>query len=1043
MKSSNKSFPRGSEWRKWDLHVHSPCSLGNSEYEKFLEQIANSPADVIGINDYNSLDGYTKTIQLIKRWKQELNIEKASSSLHDTEKKEAILNKLKTKTLIPVIEFRMNNVLMSKSGSAVNLNFHIILNVEESEDLSINGLNPENKVEEKSLLEKLTDILGSLKCKEDGGEEKILSNIPVANKRTNKIKFNYFDVIRAFKENEDSKNHFLVWLPYDEYGGISEIDPVNDSYFKSGLVKVADFIGSANEKTIDFFLWKSSIDSDGKPKMSEDDFKQYLDKRKPCIKGSDSHSLDYPLGKLKDENSNSIDKYCWIKTDPTWEGLKQVLVNPEDRVFLGEYPEKQAIVEKNKNKFIDRIEINLKEDIKDQSKKWFDGTTLQLNHDLVAIIGNKGSGKSALADVIACVDGKRNKNFSFLTNKRFHTKADKFLAELLWRDKEKRSQDLKSENYKNENLEDEPNAKVEYVPQYYFEKLCTESVDSENVKSKKPEFEGEIHRIIFSHISINDRRNKENLDDLLSNILEEQNTQINALRNQIKIKNQEIVEVEEKLSESSKRKNEDDIKQLRRQIQSLGEKPQLSIPEAEELQQIDPRINKQKHEIQFLEAQISELGNNSKNYQKKLNNLTFFETALQTFNIHYSEFENKFKEYSTDVNLKFHFDEFEQLFVKQQNDLEVSKEEILVSKQNIEGQFASVNISLQESKNELDQLIKQQDEQTQKSEKEKKELAVWMNKRKELAVDLNKLRLKKHKTQFSNSLQNLYSTRWETTEKIFKLIKQGQKVLESLLNPLFEIIKENEIILEKKVQFNVSIRVDQFDISKFTNNQKKGFQKDDQKDRLGKLKEYNFEQWNGNLPEENCRGNSRDAIVYILESFFELWRENESKADLDTLKSFLNADAKVKELYDYIFGLKYLEPFYQIKYEDKILEQLSAGQRGALLLTFYLLLDTNEYPIIIDQPEANLDNESIVTKLQPLIKQAKKKRQIIIVTHNPNIALCCDAEQIIYCEHHSDKPCRSIKYTSGSIESKEINKKLLKILEGGRMAFDTRNKKYI
>lgn len=269
-------------------------------------------------------------------------------------------------------------------------------------------------------------------------------------------------------------------------------------------------------------------------------------------------------------------------------------------------------------------------------------------------------------------------------------------------------------------------------------------------------------------------------------------------------------------------------------------------------------------------------------------------------------------------------------------------------------------------------------------------------------------------------------------------------MLNNLLKPLFEIIKKNKEILEEKVEFNVSIRIKpDIEIFKFTNNQKSGFKKDDQKYKLGKLREYNLESWNENSSEENSRDSAKDAIDYILgNNFLKLWDED-NEIQPDKLKENLKEENKIKDLYDYIFGLEYLEPFYQIKYESKTLDQLSAGERGALLLTFYLLLDTNEYPIIIDQPEANLDNDSIVTKLKPLIEQAKRKRQVIIVTHNPNIALCCDAEQIIYCEHYSDKPCRSIKYISGSIESKEINEKLLKILEGGRSAFDTRDKAYL
>ena len=85
-------------------------------------------------------------------------------------------------------------------------------------------------------------------------------------------------------------------------------------------------------------------------------------------------------------------------------------------------------------------------------------------------------------------------------------------------------------------------------------------------------------------------------------------------------------------------------------------------------------------------------------------------------------------------------------------------------------------------------------------------------------------------------------------------------------------------------------------------------------------------------------------------------------------------------------------------FQDAQIEQLSPGQRGALLLIFYLLVDKDNNPIILDQPEENLDNETIVSLLVPVLTEAKQKRQIIMVTHNPNLAIVCDAEQIIHCE---------------------------------------------
>ena len=67
-----------------------------------------------------------------------------------------------------------------------------------------------------------------------------------------------------------------------------------------------------------------------------------------------------------------------------------------------------------------------------------------------------------------------------------------------------------------------------------------------------------------------------------------------------------------------------------------------------------------------------------------------------------------------------------------------------------------------------------------------------------------------------------------------------------------------------------------------------------------------------------------------------------------------------------------------------------------MLLIFYLLVDNDDIPLIIDQPEENLDNQTVYKLLVPSIKEAKNRRQIIIVTHNPNLAVVCDAEQIIH-----------------------------------------------
>ena len=124
------------------------------------------------------------------------------------------------------------------------------------------------------------------------------------------------------------------------------------------------------------------------------------------------------------------------------------------------------------------------------------------------------------------------------------------------------------------------------------------------------------------------------------------------------------------------------------------------------------------------------------------------------------------------------------------------------------------------------------------------------------------------------------------------------------------------------------------------------------------------------------------------------------------------------------------------------MQQLSPGEKGALLLIFYLLLDKDNKPLIIDQPEDNLDNQSVSRILVPFIKKAKLRRQIFMVTHNPNLAVVADAEQVIHVNIEKDKDNR-VTVNPGSIESREVNQAIVDILEGTMPAFRQRDRKYL
>ena len=190
--------------------------------------------------------------------------------------------------------------------------------------------------------------------------------------------------------------------------------------------------------------------------------------------------------------------------------------------------------------------------------------------------------------------------------------------------------------------------------------------------------------------------------------------------------------------------------------------------------------------------------------------------------------------------------------------------------------------------------------------------------------------------------------------------------------------------------------------------------------------------------------NNESAVVAFLDDVMDHLVYD--RRDPDNPKAAKIADQLRKErtvisLYDYIFSLEYLRPRYVLKLGDKELGQLSPGERGILLLAFYLLIDKDNIPLVIDQPEENLDNQTLYEFLVKCIKEAKKRRQIILVTHNPNLAVVCDAEQVVCCSIDKVQGNR-IEYESGSIENPSINRRIVDILEGTKPAFDNRKLKY-
>lgn len=147
----------------------------------------------------------------------------------------------------------------------------------------------------------------------------------------------------------------------------------------------------------------------------------------------------------------------------------------------------------------------------------------------------------------------------------------------------------------------------------------------------------------------------------------------------------------------------------------------------------------------------------------------------------------------------------------------------------------------------------------------------------------------------------------------------------------------------------------------------------------------------------------------------------------------------------WLFSTDHIRVVYGVEYEGVEIANLSPGTRGVVLLTLYLSLDEWDLrPLIIDQPEENLDPSSVYDELVQFFRTAAQRRQIIMVTHNANLVVNTDSDQVIVATAMRDRPqdLPRITYHAGGLEDPAIRADVCSLLEGGRDAFRRRGMRY-
>ncbi len=753
----------------------------------------------------------------------------------------------------------------------------------------------------------------------------------------------------------------------------------------------------------------------------------------PMVICSDNHNCkDYQL-KMN----------CWIKADPTFEGLKQVVIEPDERIFIGDKPQLFERVSKNRTKYIKELSITQVDGYDERHGVWFKDVSIPFNSELVAIIGNKGSGKSAIADVIAlCSNYPSNTEFSFLTAEKFKKKrlAASFTASTIWESGKPSLINLHEQPENTELLD------VKYLPQGQFERLTNEIRTAE-------EFQREIESVVFSHIPDSEKLGALSFDELIEKTTSSVNLEVEGSKGDIRDINKKIIELERKSTTAYRAEVVNKLKKKQEELNALVEPPPVSDPNEDlEKKKLNEDVNKKidelKVEIQNLQTSIQTAEGEKKATLEALQKLKTIKSDIRQketeINRFVSEKELELSEFDVDVkkliSIETDFAELDVLILVKEGCLKKAKEQLgelevtdgaLPLPRQLEGKEAQLKIE----KSKLD--AEQQQYQKYLADK-----ASWQKDRTTIIGSSDRLgtvKFYKHELDYlDNSLLNeldvKYDERRENVGIVFDKKQEVISVYKDARNRLNKIIDENQGTLKDyKIEVDASLVKSAGFNSKFLDfilqNRMGTFHSRDggEAQLIRLLAEINFDE-----KEEVL--SLLDELIKALRFDYRAGQQNEPRTVAEQVKD-------IPALYDYLFSLEFLEKNYQLKQGDKELEQLSPGERGALLLVFYLLLDNNDIPLVIDQPEDNLDNQSVATILVPFIRVAKKKRQIIMVTHNPNLAVVSDAEQVIYVDLDKEKNY-VFSTISGSIEDKKVNKKIVDVLEGAMPAFNTRKRKY-
>lgn len=938
----------GSEWKKWDLHVHTASSYdykynGGDADKKLCQALLDNEICAVAITDHFLIDA-----------KRIANLKSLAPTI----------------TFFPGVELRTD-----KGGN----NLHIILIFPDDSDLEV--------------LEQ--DFRATMIRRHAKGGD---SNDTI-----------YWDFHDIVKFAHTHKGLISIHAGKKSNGIDREIKVTNAVPYrdavKNEIANAVDFFEIGQES--DITTYRQHVF----PSIGE----------RPLIICSDNHN---PMAYTRNAD-------LWIKAQCTFEGLKQCLYQPAERIHIGSVPPVLDRVNKNAKSVIKSISVSPSPDAKYASEKWFD-FSLPLNPGLVAVIGNKGSGKSALSDIIGLLcKCKTMGNASFLNDTRFRKKpkcyAKDYKATIEWQDGHIESKSL-MEAVDASAIED-----AQYLPQKYIEDVCNDIGDK---------FQEEIDKVVFSYVDVTERGAATNLKELIeikSQALFVERDQILSL---LKNANKLIIELEEKKTAAYKEKIlQEKVKAEELLLRHDQEKP-VEVPKPKNVTEnleYQVKLAVTNSKISDLKVRIENSQNSLRDINSEIDEISALVAQIQALELKISDINRTLDEYWKKHPLEFDGDKTITLstpresLVKRSTSLSFQKAKIidqLGTEMDAGDDTLIAKLSIAEK--EKNELVRSATKEEQLYQQYLANLEGWEAERAKIMGDSNsglthyQNELTYLNEQLESDYKNACSQRTNIVKNLFALKEKAVNIYNQIYTPISHQISSLLKELDDGIKFSAEIKLSDETIAErlltYINQRLSGRFR-------GKIEAHDQMQDIIKAVDWGTADGVLDFISQVMNSLVD-----------DDFDSLAKRISNKEDFYSLLYGLQYIDVSFRLKMGGRNLEELSPGERGIVLLIFYLALSKSNMPIIVDQPEDNLDNQSVYGKLVPCICAAKKRRQVIIVTHNPNIAVACDAEQIVFCQ--MNKSTSHISYTSGAVENYEVRNEVVDVLEGTMPAFSLRKKKY-